>query len=48
MAAVAAMQANDGVAVVMDEAMQAAAERTGWALEGFRLEFRGKCPNCQR
>lgn len=32
----------------VNPAMQAAAERTGWALEGFRLEFRGKCPNCQR
>lgn len=29
------------------QAQQAAAERSGWALEGFRLELRGKCPNCQ-
>ncbi|MEN2981729.1 MAG: Fur family transcriptional regulator [Thermus sp.] len=28
-------------------AQGAAAEKTGWALEGFRLEFRGKCPTCQ-
>jgi Fe2+ or Zn2+ uptake regulation protein len=32
----------------LSPAMQAAAERSGWALEGFRLEFRGKCPNCQK
>jgi Fur family ferric uptake transcriptional regulator/Fur family peroxide stress response transcriptional regulator len=32
----------------LSPAMQAAAERSGWALEGFRLEFRSKCPNCQK
>lgn len=31
----------------LSQAQKAAAGKSGWALENFRLEFRGLCPNCQ-
>ncbi len=31
----------------LEPALKALAERSGWALEGARIEFRGLCPACQ-